>query len=178
MIISLLIIFFKDDKFPILKASSLLTLIRQSNLFSKFDLKSGFWQLGLKPEDQYKTTFCIPNAQYQWTTLPFGLKVAPSLFQKAMTKIFEPILESTLVYIDDILLFLKDIVSHKNLLNQFFEIVNQHGIMLSEKKIQLAQSQIDFLGMHFSRGTYQPQPHIAQELLNFPDEFLKVKQIQ
>ena len=70
------------------------------------------------------------------------------------------------------------IFSHKNLLNQFFEIVNQHGIMLSEKKIQLAQSQIDFLGMHFSRGTYQPQPHIAQELLNFPDEFLTVKQIQ
>ena len=63
-------------------------------------------------------------------------------------------------------------------MNQFFEIANQHGIMLSEKKIQLAQSQIDFLGMHFYRGTYQPQPHIAQELLNFPNEFLTVKQIQ
>ena len=32
--------------------------------------------------------------------------------------------------------------------------------------------------MHLFRGTYQPQPHIAQELLNFPDEFLIVKQIQ
>ena len=32
--------------------------------------------------------------------------------------------------------------------------------------------------MHFSRGTYQPQPHITQELLNFSDEFLTVKQIQ
>ena len=153
-------------------------MIRESNLFSKFDLKSGFWQLGLKPEDRYKTAFCIPNAQYQWTVLPFGLKVAPSLFQKAMTKIFEPILENTLVYIDDILLFSKDIASHKKLLNQFFEIADQHGIMLSEKKIQLAQSQIDFLGMHFSQGTYKPQPHIAQELLNFPDENLTVKQIQ
>ena len=49
---------------------------------------------------------------------------APSLFQKAMTKIFEPILENTLVYIDDILLFSKDIASHKKLLNQFFEIAN------------------------------------------------------
>jgi len=54
-----------------------------------------------------------------------------------MTKIFEPILENTLVQIDDILLFSKDIVSHKKL---FFEIANQHGIMLLEKKIQLAQS--------------------------------------
>ena len=79
--------FLKDDKFPIPKASSLPTLIRESNLFSKFDLKSGFWQLGLKPEARYKTAFCIPNAQYQWTDLPFGLKVAPSLFQKAMTNL-------------------------------------------------------------------------------------------
>ena len=140
----------KDDKFSIPKASSLPTLIRELNLFSKFDLKSGFCQLGLKPEDRYKTTLCIPNAQYRWTVLPFGLKVAPSLFQKAMTKIFEPILENTLVYVDDILLFSKDIASHKKLLNEFFEIAYQHGIMLSEKKIQLAQSQIDFLGMHFS----------------------------
>ena len=70
------------------------------------------------------------------------------------------------------------IFSHKNLLNQFFEIANQHGIMLSEKKIQLAQSQNDLLGMHFFRGTCQPQPQIAQELLNFLDEFLTVKQIQ
>ena len=32
--------------------------------------------------------------------------------------------------------------------------------------------------MHFSKGTYQPQPHIAEELLNFPDEKFTVKQIQ
>nr|KYP55626.1 polyprotein [Cajanus cajan] len=50
--------------------------------------------------------------------------------------------------------------------------------MFSEKKIQLAQQEIDFLGMKFSQGSYQPQPHIAEELLNFPEENLSVKQIQ
>ncbi|XP_050875436.1 uncharacterized protein LOC127079070 [Lathyrus oleraceus] len=51
-------------------------------------------------------------------------------------------------------------------------------MMLSEKKNQLGQTEIDFLGMHFSQGKYQPQPHIARELLNFLDENLKIKQIQ
>nr|KYP34603.1 polyprotein [Cajanus cajan] len=32
--------------------------------------------------------------------------------------------------------------------------------------------------MKFSQGTYQPQPHIAKELFNFPEENLTVKQIQ
>jgi len=54
--------FFKDDKFSISKASSLPILTRESNLFSKkFDLKSGFWQLGLKPKDRYKTAFLYPK---------------------------------------------------------------------------------------------------------------------
>nr|XP_012568598.1 uncharacterized protein LOC101496717 [Cicer arietinum] len=170
--------FLKDDKFPIPKTSSLNTFLKDAQVYSKFDMKSGFWQLGIDPNDRYKTAFCIPNAQYQWTVLPFGLKVAPSLFQKAMTRIFEPIIDSILIYIDDVLLFSKDEKAHKQLLGQFVQIAQNHGIMLSEKKSQIAQTEIDFLGMHFSQGKYQPQPHIAQELLNFPDENLTVKQIQ
>ncbi|WVY94484.1 hypothetical protein V8G54_033572 [Vigna mungo] len=50
--------------------------------------------------------------------------------------------------------------------------------MLTEKKIHLAQSEINFLGMHFSKGFYQPQKHIAEELLKFPDHSLTTKQIQ
>ncbi|RDX90391.1 hypothetical protein CR513_27746, partial [Mucuna pruriens] len=56
--------FLKDDKFLIPKASSLPILLKESNIFSKFDLKSGFWPLGIDPTDRHKTTFCIPNAQY------------------------------------------------------------------------------------------------------------------
>jgi len=95
-----------------------------------------------------------------------------------MTRIFEPILDSILIYIDDLLLFSKNEKAHKQLLNQFFQIAQKYGMMLSEKKSQIVQTEIDFLGMHFSQGKYQPQPHIAQELLNFSDENLVVKQIQ
>lgn len=90
-----LIHFPRDDKFLIPKAFSLPILVKEFSIFSKFDLKFGFWQLGIDPSERHKTTFYIPNAQYQWKILPFGLnglKVAPSLFQKAMTKIFQPIL--------------------------------------------------------------------------------------
>ena len=52
---------------------------------------------GIDPVDRYKTAFCIPNAQYQWTVMPFGLKVVSSLFQKTMTKIFEPILDRAII---------------------------------------------------------------------------------
>ena len=84
--------------------------------------------------------------------MPFGLKVAPSLFQKAMTKIFSPILHHALVYIDDILLFSSNHESHQKLLLDFFHIVQAHGIMLSEKKSSIGKESIDFLGMVIKDG--------------------------
>ena len=95
-----------------------------------------------------------------------------------MTKIFSPIFHYALVYIDDILLFSPDHDSHQHLLLDFFHIVQVHGIMLSEKKSSIARESIDFLGMVITNGHYQPVPHIATELLKFPDINLTKKQIQ
>ncbi|WJX34483.1 hypothetical protein P8452_22594 [Trifolium repens] len=49
--------FLKDDKFLIPKASSLCIFIKDAQIYSKFDMKSGFWQLGIDPKDRYKTAF-------------------------------------------------------------------------------------------------------------------------
>jgi hypothetical protein len=153
--------FLQDNKFPLPRRSVLFANLPTAQIFSKFDLKAGFWQLGIHPDDRPKTGFCIPDHHFQWSVMPFGLKTAPSLFQKAMIRIFAPILSSALVYIDDILLFFPDIESHAVLLQTFHSLVQTHGIMLSEKKMLLAQPEIDFLGMHISKGQYTLQPHIA-----------------
>ena len=122
--------FLQDDKFPLPNTMTLFSCLHNAKVFSKFDLKAGFWQLDIHPEDRYKTGICIPDHHYQWRVMSFGLKVAPSLFQKVMIKVFEPMLPSALVYIDDVLLFSKDEESHAALLQQFAELVHQHGIML------------------------------------------------
>ncbi|KAH9801792.1 hypothetical protein KPL71_001158 [Citrus sinensis] len=118
----------------------------------------------------------LPGAK--WTVLPFGLKVAPSLFQKAMVKIFSPILHHALIYIDDILLFSHDHQTHQQLLSDFLEIMQTHGIMLSEKKSNIGKEFIDFLGMVLKDDHYHPGPYIVVELLKFPDIDLTKKQIQ
>ncbi|GJS84976.1 putative reverse transcriptase domain, viral movement protein [Tanacetum coccineum] len=122
-----------------------------AKVLSKFDLKYGFWQLGIKPEDRLKMAFCIPNHHYKWKVIPFGLKNAPSAFQKEMITIFEPFLANTLVYIDDILLFSPDEQSHAELLSKFYSLVTKYVIMLLEKK---------------------------KEVLKFPDELSSQKMIQ
>jgi len=95
-----------------------------------------------------------------------------------MYHIFQPILSSVAIYIDNILLYSLDEQSHCQLVEQFTEIVKKHGIMLSQRKMNIAQIEIEFFGMHLNKGTYYPGPHIAQELLNFPQENFTTKQVQ
>ena len=110
--------------------------------------------------------------------MPFGLKNAPSQFQKAMVMLFQPLLANALIYVDDILLFSKDEESHAKLLTEFYNLVKSQGIMLSEKKMDIEQSSIDFLGVNISDGKYTLQPHIASSLAEFPNKLTNTKQIQ
>eukprot|EP00257_Ricinus_communis_P024146 XP_015584293.1 uncharacterized protein LOC107262618 [Ricinus communis] len=131
--------------------------------------------LGIHPEERYKTAFCIPDAQYQWTVMPFGLKTAPSIFQKAMVRIFESILDTCIIYIDDILLFSKSAKEHDDLLRRFHSLVHSYGIMLSERKSYIGQTEVDFLGLKLKNGQYEAGSHLAQELRHFPSENLSKK---
>nr|GFC80955.1 hypothetical protein [Tanacetum cinerariifolium] len=127
--------FLADDKFPLPQKKSLFQHLAYARALSKFDLKSGFWQLGIKPEDRLKTAFCIPDHHYQWK-------------------------------------------SHAELLFKFYSLVTKYGIMLSEKKMEVGVTTIQFLGMEISDGKYESQPHVSQELLKFPDELSSQKMIQ
>ncbi|KAK8575413.1 hypothetical protein V6N12_063086 [Hibiscus sabdariffa] len=148
--------FLQDDKFPSANRNALFSSLAKAQIFSKFDLKAGFWQLGIDPADRPKTGFCIPNHHFQWKVMSFGLKTAPSLFQKAMVKIFQPIMDQTLIYIDDILLYSPDEEAYLKLLKHFSQLIAQYGIMLSERKMKINQQEIEFLGMHLKEGKYHP----------------------
>ena len=64
-------------KFPIPLKDDLLCRIPNATTFSKLDLKSGFCQFKIHPNHRYKTAFVVPQGQYQWISMPFGLKIAP-----------------------------------------------------------------------------------------------------
>jgi hypothetical protein len=133
---------------------------------------------GIHTEDIYQTGFYILDHHYQWRVMPFGLKVTSSLFQKAIIKVFKPMLQSTLIYIDDVLLFSQYKESHATLLKQFADIVLYYGIILSESKMLICQKKIEFLGMIFRDGAYTPDTHIAEELQKFSDGHFTRKQVQ
>lgn len=114
---------------------------------------------------------------YQWNVVPFGLKNAPAFFQRRMDSIFSRY-DFIITYIDDILVHSPDEETHLEHLAIFFKEVQDHGIVLSEKKMKLFQDNVDFLGLHVYKGQIQMQPHVLTKISEFPDVLKDTKSIQ
>jgi hypothetical protein len=119
-------------------------------------MKFGFWQIQINPKDRYKTVFTVPFGQYERNVMPFGLKNAPSEFQRIMNDIFNTHSKFCTVCIDDVLVFSQSIDQHFKHLYTFFHTAKQNGLVVSKTKISLFQTRVRFLGHYICQGTVTP----------------------
>ena len=157
-------------RYPIPNKKDLIQRIYNTTIFSKFDIKYGFWQIQIKPEDRYKTTFTAPFGHYEWNVMPFSLKNAPSEFQNMMNEIFNEYTRFSIVYIDDVLIFSNSIEEHFKHLKIFQKIVRDNGLVISATKIKLFQTNIRFLGFDIYQGQIKPIQREIEFANKFPDE--------
>ena len=165
-------------RYPIPNKKDLLNRLNSAKIFSKFDMKSGFWQIQIQESDRYKTAFTVPFGQYEWNVMPFGLKNAPSEFQKIMNDIFNPYSKFVIVYIDDVLIFSQNIDQHFKHLQTFIHIIKQNGLAVSKSKINLFQTRIRFLGHNIYQGTIIPIERSIEFASKFPNQILDKTQLQ
>ncbi len=109
------------DSYCLPRIEDILENLRNCSYFTSLDLFSGYWQIPMAEDSKDKTTFTCFLGTFNFKRMPFGLKNAPSTFQRLLERILCGILyDDVFVYIDDILVAGKTWAIH---------LAKIHGIM-------------------------------------------------
>src|SRR3954470_24877807 len=119
-------------KYPLPRINDLFDQLEGACVFSKIDLRSGYFQLKIREHDIPKTAFANIYGSYEYTVMPFGLTNAPSYFMNMMNKVFMEFLDKfVVVFVDDILIYSKSVKDHEKHLRLIWRNYGNTSCMLS-----------------------------------------------
>ncbi|KAG8474498.1 hypothetical protein CXB51_031158 [Gossypium anomalum] len=121
--------------------------LKKASVFSKIDLRSCYYQLKLKESDVSNTTFRTRYDHCEFLVMPFRLTNAPAAFMDIMNCIFQPYLDQFMVvFIDDILVYLKSETEHDQHLRIVLQILREKQLYGKLSKCEFWLSDVVFLG--------------------------------
>nr|GEW30866.1 putative reverse transcriptase domain-containing protein [Tanacetum cinerariifolium] len=114
------------NRYPLLRIDDLFDQLQGSSVYSKIDLRSGYHQLIVRDEDIPKRVFRTRYGHYEFQVMPFGLTNAPAMFMDLMNRVCKPFLDKFIImFIDDILIYLRNKVEHEGHLEQILELLKK-----------------------------------------------------
>ena len=156
---------------PIPKIQELLKDIGTATIFSTIDLKSGYWQIPMDRACKRYTAFTTPEGgTYQFRVMPFGLKNAPSTFQRFMMHevLVGNVRNFSTVYLDDIIIFSRSWDEHLEHLTMVFERLFIHQLTCSIEKCNFGKRKLPYLGHLVSTEGNEARGEHIQTILGSP----------
>ena len=147
------------DSFPLPRIDHIMDAEVGHSMLSFMDAFSGYHQIPMHPPNAEKTSFITPYGLYCYNVMPFGLKKAGATYQRLVTKMFRPLLGSTMeVYIDDMLVKSKQRPDHAAHLQQTFDLLIEYGMKLNPLKCAFGVNVGRFLGFMVTQRGIEANP--------------------
>lgn len=157
------------NKYPMPVVDELLDELSGARWFTKLDLRSGYHQIRLLPQDEHKTAFKTHQGYYEFKVMPFGLTIAPATFQGLMNTIFGTMVRKfVLVFVDDILVYSKSLKEHVDHLKAVFTQLERHQLFVKESKCSFAQKHLEYLGHIIGETGVSTDPAKIEAVQNWP----------
>lgn len=157
------------DAYPLPHIADTLEALSGAKYFSTMDLSSGYWQVGVHPDDQHKTAFTSHRGLFEFRVLPFGLCNAPATFERLMEFVLAGLIgTSCLVYLDDIVVFSRTFEEHISRLTEVLTRLRQAGLKLKPGKCFLFRREIVYLGHVVSKEGIATDPSKTAAMDKYP----------
>ena len=109
----------QGEHYPMRTVEEVISRMHNAKYFTTLDASHRFWQIPLDDESALKTVLNTPYGRFYFKRLPFGIKSAPEVFQKAMDQMFSGC--PCEIIVDDILVWEETEEEHDHKLSQVLD---------------------------------------------------------
>ncbi|CAF4244309.1 unnamed protein product, partial [Rotaria magnacalcarata] len=159
----------KKDYFPQPTAEELLHRLGGHCVYTKLDLKSGYFQLPIHETDKEKTAFITQDGLWEFNVLPQGIMNGPPTFQTTMHNLLGyGRWDYVMVYLDGILIFSCSFNEHTKHLNEILSILDKANFQVNPDKCCIAVQEIDFLSHTINEQFIKPNGNKITAIIDLP----------
>jgi hypothetical protein len=168
----------RKDRYPLPLISELLDRAGRAKIYSKIDLRIGYFNVRVAEGDEWKTAFRTRHGSFEFLVMPLGLCNAPSTFQRFMNEIFADLVDVTVVvYLDDILIFSDNEEDHVRHVREVLRRLREQNLFGKLSKCSFHQETVEYLGFILSPSGLSMDPVKIQTIRDWPEP-RKVKDVQ
>lgn len=157
------------NRYPLPLPEELLDRLSGKQYFTRIDLRSGYWQMPIRKQDQPRTAFRSRYGHFEFKVVPFGLSNAPPQFMAMMNDILADELDKTcVVFLDDIIIYSDSAEEHASELATILAKLQENHLYAKAKKCMVCVTELDFVGYWVSKDGITPHRSKVQAVLEWP----------
>jgi hypothetical protein len=167
------------NRYPLPLISELIDKLKKAKYFTKLDIRWGYNNVRIKEGDEWKAAFRTNRGLFEPLVMFFGLTNSPAMFQNMMNDILKELIDEgkVLVYLDDILIFTKDLDEHRRLVKRVLAKLEEHKLFLKPEKCDFEKTEVEYLGVIISEDSVRMDPVKVKGIMEWPEP-KNVKEVQ
>jgi RNase H-like domain found in reverse transcriptase/Reverse transcriptase (RNA-dependent DNA polymerase)/Integrase zinc binding domain len=148
------------NRYPLPLIREIIDKLKGAKYFTKLDVRWGFNNVRIHEGDEWKAAFRTNLGLFEPTVMFFGLTNSPATFQTMMNHILRDLIGEgkVAVYLDDILIFTKDLAEHREIIRRVLQILRENKLSLKPQKCEFEREEMKYLGMIIGRGEVRMDP--------------------
>ncbi|XP_036340172.1 uncharacterized protein LOC118749483 [Rhagoletis pomonella] len=151
--------------YPIRRIDEILNSLKGSKYFCRLDLYKAYLHIRVNPESSEIQTISTHKGTYRMNRLSFGIKTAPSEFNRIIEQLLSG-LNKTMSYFDDILVHGSTEAECKQNLVECLKRLKKYDLHLNKSKCSFLKTRVEYLGHVVQFNQISKSPSKVETIVN------------